>query len=80
MFISRLLNVLRKFPKQGSHLIDEQARKDVFWWYTFLPLYNGISIMWYTNLENVNEMFATDASLSACGAVCGGGVPQIQIP
>ena len=36
--------------------------------------------MWYTNLENVNEMFATDASLSACGAVCGGEFLRYRFP
>ena len=71
VFVARLLNWLRALPKNGREKIPYEARKDIFWWYVYFPQYNGVSLMWYTNVAQIDGCIATDASLSACGGMCG---------
>ena len=49
VFISRMLKLLKQLYKENtkSHTIPLYVKKDVIWWYSFLPLYNGVSMMWY---------------------------------
>ena len=36
-----------------------------------MPQYNGVSIMWYLNVEDLDTCFMMDASLNVCGGVSG---------
>ena len=46
IFLSRLLNTLRSFPSNAkSQLVTLEMRHDLAWWQTFLPLYNGVSVI-----------------------------------
>ena len=50
IFISRLIKWLKVLYKEKPgtlHIIPEFAKKDILWWYRFLPHYNGISMMIY---------------------------------
>ena len=37
LFLSRFLNYLRSFPRFGSHPINQEVRKDMYWWQTHMP-------------------------------------------
>ena len=67
VFIARLLNWLRGTPVRGYQSVPLEARKDIYWWYVYLPSFNGIALMWYLNMEELDSCLATDASLNACG-------------
>ena len=44
--ISRLLNWIRSiYSDEGKVLVPEFVKKDIKWWKTFLPLFNGIFMM-----------------------------------
>ena len=46
IFLPRLLNALRSFPSNAkSQLVTLEMRHDLAWWQTFLPIYNGISVI-----------------------------------
>jgi hypothetical protein len=44
--ISRLLSWIRSiYSDEGKVLVPEFVKKDIKWWKTFLPLFNGIFMM-----------------------------------
>ena len=45
VFVSRLLNFLRGLPKSGQVHVCPEVHKDIIWWKTYLPFFNGVSIM-----------------------------------
>ena len=69
IFISRLLNWLREISDKGSFCIplDEDLKLDLLWWNTFLPLYNGVSIMLSEEFSSPDEILSVDACLLGCG-------------
>ena len=68
IFISRLLEYLRGLPRVGKVKVPVSVRKDLVWWKTFLPHYNGVSMMPMERWSLPDEVVATDACLSGCGA------------
>ena len=69
VFIARMLNTLRKFPKNGYQDVPSQLRKDVKWWYKYLPTFNGTCILWHLELPLYDTVLATDSSLHGGGGV-----------
>jgi hypothetical protein len=52
--------------------IDKEIHKDLYWWLTFLPSYNGVSMMMIEEWTVPDGMFACDACLLGCGGwMCG---------
>ena len=46
ILISRLLNWLREIQNSAkADVIPEEIRKDLKWWYIFLPRFNGVAMM-----------------------------------
>ena len=70
LFVSRVLEFLRGLPKVGRLPLPESFLKDLLWWKTFLPRYNGISMMPWEDWSGPDEVFSSDACLLACGAWC----------
>ena len=62
IFISRLLQRLRCPYKENckEHYIPEYVKKDLLWWDTVLPLYNGIFMMIMEEWSEPDEMFSCD--------------------
>jgi hypothetical protein len=58
IFISRLLNWLREISDKGSFCIPLDLKIDLLWWNTFLPLYNGVSIMLSEEFKSCITAFA----------------------
>ena len=80
VFICKLLNYLRGLPKSGYFPIPLDTRKDIKWWYTFLPKFNGVSVLWHLRKEALNEVLATDASLRGGGGIAFGKYFRIRWP
>ena len=82
-FMSRLLNALRACfsrPKNASFPLTVELRSDLDWWLFFLSQYNGISVIPSNVLISNPELFATDACLSGCGAICFGEFFHREFP
>ena len=70
IFISRLIKWLKVLYKEKPgtlHNIPDFAKKDILWWYKFLPHYNGISMMLYEEWCQPDSIFSSDSCLSGCG-------------
>ena len=81
VFISRILNFLRQFTQESQSLeISDQLKKDLTWWYRFLPLYNGVSLLNLDEWSEPDEFFASDACLLGCGGICGKSFFHCEFP
>lgn len=67
IFISRLLNWLREMPENGTINIPLDFKSDLRWWFSFLPLYNGVSMMAMDDWTEPDQVFAVDSCLTGCG-------------
>ena len=67
IFLSRLLNALRGCQRGVKYSVSSEMRKDIEWWKTYMPKYNGVSIMWPTVITEPDSVISTDASLGALG-------------
>ena len=66
VFVSRLYDRIAQIEEGQIVRLNEDIKKDLFWWTVFLDRYNGVSFMWLDQVEG--EMaFATDATLSGIG-------------
>ncbi len=57
---------MKTLPKFGSYKVIS-SKKDLMWWYKFLPGYNGVSKMAIEEWSQPDEIFAMDACLEGCG-------------
>ena len=72
-FMSRLLTALRccaSSPKRTVHPVSDALCAYIIWWLYFLSHYNGVSVIPSDIIISNPELFATDACLTGCGAVC----------
>ena len=53
-------------PKQYVN-VPEYVKKDILWWYKFLPLYNGVSLMLYEEWSEPDSLCSSDSCLIGCG-------------
>ena len=71
IFLSHLLNALRRFPPHAKHQpVTLEMRQDLWWWKTFLPLFNGVSVIKPAEWLFDNLRFTTDACMVRGGATC----------
>lgn len=68
VFIARLLNLLRGTERVSQYQVTQDLLKDLQWWWKFLDVYNGTSIMWLHGDSQTNAWMASDASLGGLGA------------
>ncbi|KAI8503309.1 hypothetical protein Bbelb_191300 [Branchiostoma belcheri] len=68
LFVSRMILLLRRYSDRHQRLsIDCEFRKDLLWWSTFLPCYNGVSLIPRTGWTEPDAVFSSDACLTGCG-------------
>ncbi|XP_048578945.1 uncharacterized protein LOC125560706 [Nematostella vectensis] len=81
VYMCRLLNALRAISSRHSKLhVDDELRADIHWWLYLLRHYNGVSVI-PSNITVANpELFASDACLTGCGAVCFGEYFRCPFP
>ena len=72
IFLNRMLNVLRAASQMPQHeliSLQEEFRKDVYFFRTFMYHFNGVSIMKELGWSTPDGIFASDASLTGLGGV-----------
>jgi hypothetical protein len=77
IFVSRLLNWLRSaFPsdtvgnkQENYRYIPIEIKKDLKWWYEFLPVFNGVSMMAVEEWSYPDTVFSCDACLEGLGGM-----------
>ena len=72
VFVQRLLAFLRSIYSQTHARVEipHYILDDLKWWHTYLPYFNGVSMMTLKNCQPDVE-FATDSCLTGCGGVSG---------
>ena len=68
MFVNRMLWLFRKNSGKRRICLNEEFKKDLFWFIKFLPAYNGITIFRKQPLQG-NETLHIDACLTGMGGV-----------
>lgn len=71
VYMRRLLNALRDInsPSAARQITDDMCA-DIAWWIYLLQHYNGMSVIPSNVTIAGPNLFARDACLSGCGAVC----------
>ena len=70
VFMCRLLLWLRQIHgKKSAQQIPVSVHKDLLWWKTFLPQYNGVSMMLLEDFSEPDALFSCDAFPSSCGGM-----------
>ena len=61
--------MVESFIQKGFNLnvIPDYVKKDILWWHTFLPCYNGVSMMLYEEWCSPDSVFSSDSCLQGCG-------------
>ena len=67
IFVNRLLNWLREIPEKGQISIPDDFKLELCWWRTFLPSYNGVSLMLSEEWSRADQIFSVDYCLTGCG-------------
>jgi len=67
LFVSRMLDTLRAAPATGHIPLDAAFKKDLDWFLSFLPLYNGIHLI----QPEPDLQLEVDSCLTGCGGIYG---------
>ena len=69
IFVSRMLKWLKVLYSKDlkKYHIPPYVKKDILWWYKFLPTYNGVSMMLYEEWCEPDEICSSDSCLEGCG-------------
>ena len=83
-FIAKMLQWLKALNKEAHPRqqvsILQYVQKDVLWWHTFLPLYNGVSLMFNEEWSEPDMICSLDACLLSCGGFCSGKYYHTKFP
>ena len=73
IFVNRILNWLREsYADTGNcFMIPIEVRKDLKWWHTFLPLFQGRALIDYRDWLQLDSVFSSDSCLTGYGGICG---------
>ena len=80
IFISRLLNWLKQMKDNQTMNVPDETMKDIRWWETFLPKYNGVSLLWIKDCLMIDYWLETDACMTAGGAHCDSQYIHFKFP
>ena len=72
IFLSRLIQWIRKMNRKDSYSIPPEARKDIAWWGRCSHEYNGVSILWLHKEPDTDKVIPTDACLDGYGGITQG--------
>ena len=71
IFISRIYDdAIEQAPDFGAFRLPSEVRLDIEWWKKYMEGYNGVSIMWMQNVDQIIA-FSSDACLTGLGGICG---------
>jgi hypothetical protein len=72
IFISRLLSILPSLRKSNHRFhVNNEIKKDLFWWKSFLITFNGVTIIPDVIWSDPDALLSTDACLTSMGGHCG---------
>ena len=80
LFVSRLLNQLKGMQRNKWYHVTDEMRRDIKWWYLFLPDFQGCSIMWLIDVFQVDGEFAVNSCLKGAGGVRGDQYFKLKYP
>ena len=80
LFVSRLLAELKTMEWGKRYKLSWQCKKDVLWWKSFLPTFQGTGILWLLDVPEIDAEFAVDACLKGAGGVRDTEFFRIQFP
>ena len=80
IFMSRLLNLLRKMPDKGTVPLDSEFLLDIKWWRLFAPSYNGVSLMPVKDWSESDSVISCDACLQGAGGCQNGEFFHTDFP
>ena len=67
VFVSRLINLLKGFPKKGKRRLSKDFQLDIDWWLKYMKSFDGIVMIpkgkWYVP----DVVFSVDSCLTGCG-------------
>ena len=78
--MSYMLEVFRNTNSKHRVKITAEFYKDVKWWLKYLPMFNGIGIMWMQHISKPDKILASDACLIGIGAICESEYIKTQFP
>ena len=68
VFMNRLLVAVRNsLPNSARITVSGDIKRDIYWWFRFLPKYNGMSMIVSEEWSVPDGVISTDACLSGCG-------------
>ena len=62
------------------YVLNEQARKDIMWWYEFLLGFSGTCILWLIDEAPMDTEIAVDACVVGAGGVSEGEFYRVKFP
>ena len=77
VFLNRMLQTLRNAKDLTNIKLDDQFYRDLNWFQTFLPHFNGVCLYHHPPLKNIIQI---DASLQGLGGRWGDLVYKLSIP
>ena len=80
LFVSRLLAELKQMSRGKFYYVNNELRKDIKWWYTFLPGYTGTSILWLLDCVEVDSEMVMDACMQQAGAISDKEIFSVKFP
>lgn len=69
IFMQRMYDFIRDMPAKGKVKIPDEFALDLQWWHTYLPTYNGVSLIPELTFKPVDSVIVTDACLQGCGGL-----------
>ena len=77
LFVSRMLETLRAAPRVGTIGLSDSFQRDITWFLSFLPMYNGLHLLQPSPPTFTVEV---DSCLTGCGGFCDGYFYHTQFP
>ena len=67
VFMSRIINSIKQFPKEGKRRVSGQLKLDLKWWDTYLEEFNGLLTIPDIRWQKPGSVIETDASMDGVG-------------
>ena len=80
LFILRLLRYLSGMTRGKLCIITDEARKDIKWWWNYLPRFKTHSIIWLEQMMCPDQVIATDACMTGCSGNTQSHYFRIEFP
>ena len=80
LFVSRMLQELKAMKRGRMYKVNTELRKDIKWWYLFLPGFQGTGIMWLIDVFEIDAEMSVDSCMVGAGGVCGKEFYRVKFP